>query len=31
MESDALFVATGVVPNSKELGLENTDIQMNDR
>ena len=31
LESDALFVATGVVPNSEKLGLENTNIQMNER
>lgn len=29
MESDALFVATGVVPNTENLGLENTDITTN--
>lgn len=31
MISDALFVATGVVPNTQDLGLENTDIQTNNR
>ena len=29
MESDALFVATGVKPMSHDLGLENTDILVN--
>jgi mycothione reductase len=28
---DALFVATGVVPNTDSLGLENTDITLNPR
>ena len=31
MESDALFVATGVQPNSDSLGLENTQITTNKR
>jgi len=31
MESDALFVATGVIPMTKGLGLENTDITTNKR
>gem|GEM_PF-4741843 len=29
MESDSLFVATGVAPNTDGLGLENTSITMN--
>ncbi len=29
MQSDALFVATGVRPNSDEIGLENTSITIN--
>jgi mycothione reductase len=28
MQADALFVATGVIPNSDDLGLQNTDIRM---
>jgi dihydrolipoamide dehydrogenase len=31
MESDALFVATGVIPMTRGLGLENTDVTMNKR
>ncbi|PCI25800.1 dihydrolipoamide dehydrogenase [Candidatus Peregrinibacteria bacterium] len=31
MESDALFVATGVRPNSDDLGLENTDIVLDEK
>ncbi|MBT4936650.1 FAD-dependent oxidoreductase, partial [Candidatus Peregrinibacteria bacterium] len=31
MEADSLLVATGVVPNSDDLGLENTSIKMDER
>lgn len=31
MESDSLFVATGVIPNTENLGLENTSIQLNSK
>ncbi|PCI95734.1 dihydrolipoamide dehydrogenase [Candidatus Aerophobetes bacterium] len=31
MEADALLVAIGVAPNTKELGLENTDVTLDER
>ena len=31
LEADSLFVATGVVPNSDNLGLENTAVQVNEK
>ena len=31
IEADALFVAAGIVPNSDDLGLENTAIKVNDK
>jgi len=30
LEADAFLIAAGVVPNGDQLGLENTDIQLND-
>ncbi len=31
IQADALLIATGIIPNTDTLGLENTDIQLNEK